>query len=74
MRKKHAGKTLLNKSLAASHETVHVVKQFAKDEYVKAMVRSSTTSDTTVEVVSITFRLVLLVAQQIDVVSRLGLR
>lgn len=74
MRKKHVGKTPLSKSLAASHGTVHVVKQFAKVEFAKAMVRSSTTSDTTVEVVSITFRLVLLVAQQTGVVNHLDIR
>jgi hypothetical protein len=74
MRKKHAGKTHPSKSPEESLGTVHVVKQFAKVEFVKAMARSSTTSETTVEAVLITFRLALLVVDKTGVASHLVVR
>lgn len=65
MKKKAVGKLLVSKSRDVSLETVHGVKQFAKVVFVKAMEKSSTTSDTTGEVVSIMFRFVSLVVTQI---------
>lgn len=74
MRKKQRGKILQRKSLGESRVIVQGVKQFARVEFAKVMVRNSTMSDSTVEAVSITFRLVLLVAQQIGVANHLGLK
>lgn len=74
MRKKLRGKILQSKSLGESLVIVHGVKQFVKVEFAKATIKSSTTSDSTVEAVLITFRLVLLVAQQTGVANHLGIK
>lgn len=74
MRKRQRGRTLPNKSRVELQETVLAVKQYARVEFGRVMEKSSTMSDTTVEAVSITFRLVLLVGQQTGVVNHLDIR
>lgn len=74
MPKKTSGKAHLNKLLDVSLETALAAERCVKVLYIKAMVRNSTTSDSTVEAVSIMFRFVSLVATKTGLGNHLGIK
>jgi hypothetical protein len=74
MQKKMHGRTHLNKLLAESRVIERGVKRYAMDVFVKATVRSWTTSGSTVKVVSIMSRFVLLAATKTGLGNHLDLK